>query len=216
MFRTVLTSRLVAALAAGGVLAIAQLSGPATVASAPALEHVAKYPASVETRTDVRVDRPMMRAGQSNHARATVSSNDGTPKGTVTFKVSGHAPKVVSLSNGHASYTLPSDLAAGKTYQVSARYNGKGVYKSSSDSTQVTVLKGGSGGAGGGGDEGANRPGTGAGGSGGGAGTSGSDISGALPATGTDGSTVVFTLVGLGLLGLGAFSLIGRRRHHHA
>jgi LPXTG-motif cell wall-anchored protein len=212
MFRNVLTSRLVAALAAGGVLAIAQLSGPATVASVPALEQVADYPESVETTTDVRVDHPMMRPGQTNHARATVSSDNGTPKGTVTFKVSGHAPKVVTLRNGHASYTLPSDLAAGKTYTVTARYNGKGQYKPSSDETQVTVVKGGSGGSGGGGDEGDNGAnGGGTGGSGGGAGAPGS---GDLPATGSDSNSVVFTLVGMGLLGLGAFSLIGRRRHH--
>ena len=149
--------------------------------------------------------------GESNTARATVTAEKGKkPQGTVTFKVAGHPSSTVPLVNGTATYEMPTDLKAGKTYKVTARYNEQGVWKPSSDSAYVTVTDDTVAGEEGSrdGEGGANRPGTGGDGE-----IQGVDESaGALPSVGSEENTLLYTLLGLGLLGAGAATLLMLRR----
>ncbi|HEX6877952.1 MAG TPA: Ig-like domain repeat protein [Nocardioidaceae bacterium] len=203
MLRSLITGRIFAALLVGGLLALAQLSGPATVTSAPAIESV-DYPAGPVTTTEMWLDHPTVRAGEANSAHVKVTSNTGTPQGFVNFRV-GRYSKRVPLVNGQADFAIPTNLEPG-TYKVTARYNGK-LYQSSGDTEYLTVTNGEVAGSS------ANRPGAAA------ADASGdlpADASGDLPATGSDGNSVLFGLIGLGLVGLGAFNLIGHRRRSHA
>ena len=205
MLRSLITGRIFAALLVGGLLALAQLSGPATVTSAPAIESV-DYPAGPVTTTEMWLDHPTVRAGEANSAHVKVTSNTGTPQGFVNFRV-GRYSKRVPLVNGQADFAIPTNLQPG-TYKVTARYNGK-LYQSSGDTEYLTVTNDEVAGS----SSSANRPGAAA------ADASGdlpADASGDLPATGSDGNTVLFGLIGLGLVGLGAFNLIGHRRRSHA
>jgi LPXTG-motif cell wall-anchored protein len=170
------------------------------------------YPASVATTTDLTLERSTVQPGQSNTARATVTAEKGEqPRGTVTFKVAGRPSSTVPLLNGTATYEMPTDLKAGRTYKVTARYNGKGVWKPSMDTAYVTVtdddtVAGEEGSRDG--EGGANRPGTGGDGE-----VQGVDESeGALPSVGSEENTLLYTLLGLGLLGAGAFTLLMLRR----
>lgn len=198
MRRSLIAGRLLAVLVAGGVLAIAQLGAPSLVNASPAIRPVA-YPAGVVTTTKLWLDHPAMRAGEANTAHVKVSSSVGTPQGIVTFRVGTHQ-KSAALVNGEAAYAIPTDLAPG-TYRVSARYDGR-IYRPSSDTAYLTV---------------ANSDNTGASGAPGGtsagraAPTQGTTSAG-LPATGADGNTGLFLLIGLGLVALGGFNLMGHRR----
>lgn len=228
MFSKLIIKNVVGALAVGGVLAVSQFASPAVVTSSPAIAERA-YPASVVTNTDLTLDRTTVRPGQRNTARVTVSSDDGTPQGTVTFRVSGHDPQTVTLVNGKASYDMPTDLKAGRTYTVTATYNGNKVYKKSSDSENVTVEEKGKDEVKGREGE-RERDGNGNGSAGSGSGDSGSsgeagdevkgveaerDASGDLPATGSDENTQLYALGGLALLLAGGASLLIWRRRTH-
>jgi len=212
MFARVIVKKTVAALAIGGGLALTQLSAPGAVTAGAVLAPVSEYPASVVTDTEVSLEKSTVAPGESNTAYASVSADAGTPQGRVTFKVSGHQKESVPLVDGEASYEMPTDLRAGRTYRVMARYNGKAVYRPSHDATHVTVTEDGqvageegersdSGGS-------ANRPAT------------GGDVlgeqTGVLPNVGSDAATTVVALGGLGLLAAGAAALVMRRRRHVA
>lgn len=124
MFKAILKRSLASAVAVGTVIAMASLTSPATVSSAPAIEHMAgckpKYPAKIATSTSVSVEKSMQRYGESNSATATVSSGVGTPEGWVRFSTSGWSDWE-RLSGGSASTSLPK-LRAGKTYRISAKF----------------------------------------------------------------------------------------------
>jgi LPXTG-motif cell wall-anchored protein len=206
MFRNQLIAKAIATFAVVGGLALTQLGvAPAAVAS--------PYPPDAVTTTDLRLEKNRMRAGESNTAYVRVTSGAGTPQGRVTFQVSGYQPVTRPLVNGEASYELPGDLKGGRTYQVTARYNGQPAYKPSRDSERLTVYRDGSvageegeRGAG----QGANRPGA----DGGDAGPAAQEGAqeGALPSVGAEAGTTVYALAALGLLAAGAAALLLHRR----
>lgn len=205
-----LTKNIVAMLAVGGVLAVTQLSVPGLTATMPVDNH-GDYPPPIATTTDLTLEKSVVEPGEANTARATVTAEKGEkPQGTVTFKVAGHQPRTVPLVNGTATYQMPTDLKAGRTYKVTARYNGQGVWKPSSDTAYVTVSDDSVAGEEGSrdGEGSANRPGTGGNGE-----VQGVDESaGALPSVGSEENTLLYTLLGLGLLGAGAVTLLMLRR----
>jgi LPXTG-motif cell wall-anchored protein len=211
MFRNQLIAKVAATLVVVGGLALTQLSAPAAMAAPPSTVDPAAspYPPRAVTTTDLRLEKNRMRAGESNTAYVTVSSDSGTPQGRVTFQVSGYQPVTRPLVNGEASYELPGDLEGGRTYQVTARYNGQPIYRPSRDSERLVVQRDGSvageeGERGSG--QGANRPGA----DGGDAGPATQE--GALPSVGAEAGTSVYALAGLGLLGAGAAALLLHRR----
>ena len=233
MFRTTITKRLGSMLAAAGLLAIAQLGVPSLAAASPSVAPTA-YPPSVDTTTNVTLDHQTVNPGQKNTAHAKVSSGAGKPTGTVTFSVAGHQGTVALSPGGTADWSMPTDLQAGKTYQVTAQSNGNGVYKPSSGSTYVTVRSkpngqtngngsgnGSSGGAGGSGENGGNgggksRPGAVLGTTQTGGTSGGTSTGGGLPGTGSDASTTLYGLGGLVLLGAGGAALAINRRRSRA
>lgn len=196
-----ITGRVFATLLAGGLLALTQLSGPATVTTAPSMENVA-YPAGVVTTTEMWLDHPTVRAGEANTAHVKVTSSAGTPQGLVTFRV-GNYRATKPLVNGQADWSIPTNLDPG-TYKVTARFNGQ-IYRPSGDTAYLTVTNSDGTVAGAEGEAGsANRSGT----------TEGA--SNGLPATGSDSNTVLLGVVGAGLVALGGASLIAYRRRTHA
>jgi LPXTG-motif cell wall-anchored protein len=226
VFKHLNIQRIIAMLAVVGVAGITQLVGPGAMAAPPAGGHAvaAPYPASVVTNTDLRLNKTRVRPRERNTAHVRVTSDLGTPRGTVTFKVQGHRAKTVRLKNGRASYSMPRDLKAGKTYRVTARYNPNrgSKWRSSRDSARVTVRKqardevrgsegqrgdesrdGGSGSANGGANRTAPSQGE----------VQGAE--GALPSVGADSTTTIIGLLGFGLLAAGGLALILRRRRVH-
>jgi len=203
MFRNLLTKRIATAVAVGAVLALTQLSAPGVVTTSPAIELTAacSYAARTTTSTDLTLDKSFVEAGESNSASVTVSSDAGTPQGTVTFRIPGHLNETVTLASGQASQALPTDLRAGRTYQVRARYNGDNTgpdcYRKSGDSTHFRVEGNGGGISGEEGSGGPGQPGTGA---------------GVLGDTGAAENTELYGLLGLGLVGLGGLGLVINRR----
>ncbi len=193
----------------------------------PSLATAAPYPPSVVTSTNLTLqhdDRPrrpvqhgvtqgfvrVRHAHGHRHLHGRRPPGDGHPR-----------------PDGTASWDLPTDLQPGATYNVTARYNGAGVYKPSSDTARVTVENkrgngqvkgsegsqgGNNGGAGGtgenGGGKGRTAPTTG--------GLVGEDTSGGLPGVGSDSGTMLYGLGGLVLLGAGGFALALNRRRSHA
>ncbi len=207
MLKNFALKNVAAVVAVGGLLALTQVAGPALVASSPSFTKTA-YPASVTTNTDLRLDRNRVRPGQKNTARVTVTADEGsTPKGTVTLKVQGRQPRTKAVVNGRVSFAMPRHLKPGRTYRVTARYNGKRIWKHSRDTAYVTVKKRGGGQVLGEeesrNDGSANR----------GAPSDGGNASeGGLPSVGADSTTQLYALGGLGLLAAGAFSLLLYRR----
>jgi LPXTG-motif cell wall-anchored protein len=200
MFRKQLNTKIAAAIVAVLGLALTQIGASTAVAS--------PYPAGAVTNAELTLEKSTVRPGESNTAYVRVTSDAGTPKGRVTFKVTGHQSQVVPLVDGEASYEMPTDLQAGKRYKVTARYNGTPVYRPSNDAEWVTVTD--SGVAGNEGERDRDRDGEGAG-SGNGGGVAGTQ-EGALPNVGADSTTQLYALVGLGLLGAGAAALLLHRR----
>ena len=200
--------RTATAFAAGGVFALGGIVGmtPATAASGGGGGECG-YAASVVTSTQLTLDRTRVQVGQSNTAHATVSAGSGTPTGTVTFRVAGHAA-TVELSGTSASYSMPTDLRAGRTYEVTARYNGAKCFRPSSDTASVAV------------ESQAVAPSPGPGGPGGGGGPvppAAAPMVGAhLPSVGSDEGLLLYGAGGLVLLGAGGIVLGRHRRRSHA
>ncbi|HEX6246577.1 MAG TPA: Ig-like domain-containing protein [Nocardioidaceae bacterium] len=198
MFRDIADRGLVRALSLLGVIAAVVLVG-----SLPTAASASEYPPSVATNTDLRLEKSTVQPGESNTAYVRVTSGAGTPQGTVTFKVAGRPGQTVPLVNGEAVWELPTDLAPGRTYKVTARYNGAGQYRTSLDTAYVTVADGDVAGAEGDDDGAAARPATVAG-----------DAAG-LPNVGADASTTAAAVAGVALVAGGAFSLAMYRRRSY-
>jgi LPXTG-motif cell wall-anchored protein len=188
MFRKQLSAKIAATLVAVLGLTLAGVLAPAAVAS--------PYPAGAVTNAELTLEKNRVSPGEANTAYVRVTSDAGTPKGRVTFKVTGYQAVVVPLVDGEASYEMPRDLEAGKRYKVTARYNGTPVYRPSNDAEWVTVTDGQVAGE------------QGQAGRDGGVETQ----EGTLPSVGTDSTTQVYALAGLGLLGAGAAALLLHRR----
>lgn len=185
--------------AAGAVLVAAQLGGTAAASAAPATaEGGCAYPAPVVTTTQVSLDLAVVKAGGANTARATVTSDKGPVDGTVTFTVAGYAAETVPLVDGTASYSLPTDLVAGRTYEVTAAANVTGdCLQPSSGSAYVTVADD---------DEAlgisANRA----------APSVTAPSSGLLPSVGAEAGTGLLALGGAAVLAAGLLTLVWARR----
>jgi LPXTG-motif cell wall-anchored protein len=192
MLRNQFTAKVAAMLVAVLGLALAQGSVPAAVAS--------PYPPGAVTNAELTLEKNTVRPGEANTAYVRVTSDAGTPRGRVTFKVTGYQPVVVPLVDGEASYEMPRDLEAGKRYKVTARYNGTPVYRPSNDTEWVTVSDG----------EVAGEQGE--AGRDGGGGVAPDQQEGTLPSVGSDSTTQLYALAGLGLLGAGAAALLLHRR----
>jgi LPXTG-motif cell wall-anchored protein len=187
MFRKQLNAKAVAALVAVVGLALAPL-GASTATAQP-------YPPGAVTNAELTLEKNTVRPGEANTAYVRVTSDAGTPKGRVTFKVTGYQRVVVPLVDGEASYEMPRDMEAGKRYKVTARYNGTPVYRPSGDAEWVTVSDG----------QVAGEQGE--------AGRDGGETQeGTLPNVGADSTTQLYALAGLGLLGAGAAALLLHRR----
>lgn len=137
MFRRGHVVKTVLALASGGLLVV----GPGFSASAHGGDHSGRhyeyYAASVLTTTDLKVG--------ARSACATVWSDAGRPRGSVTFTTEGKAATATApLGHGTGCVKLPR-LRPG-TYQLTARYNGYGRYMPSSGTAYLTVRNSGSGG----------------------------------------------------------------------
>jgi LPXTG-motif cell wall-anchored protein len=225
VFRNLIAKKFILALALLSGLGLTQLSVPAAVAAPPAGGYAvtAPYPPRAVTTTDLRLNKNRVRPGERNTAHARVRADTATPQGTVTFKVAGHQAKTVRLVGGKASYAMPRDLKAGKTYKVTARYNGKRFWKPSRDTAYVTVRKQARdevrGSEGNRGDE--SRDGGSGSDNGGSANRTAPSqgevqgAEGALPSVGADSSTTIIGLLGFGLLAAGGLALIVRRRRVH-
>jgi hypothetical protein len=147
MLRSILGRSFASTVAAGTVLAVAGIAGPAAVVSAPSLSLVAcqdNYPNPIATRTNLTLGDSFVEYGTRQRANVTVSSTAGRrPTGTVRFVVDGRS-WAVRLSNGEASQALPGNLDARETYRVRARFVpdcATGQFAPSSDSQALTVFR---------------------------------------------------------------------------
>ncbi len=146
MLRSVFGRSLASTTAAGSVLALAGLVGPAAVVSVPSLSLVAcrdNYPNAVRTAANLDLSDSLVEYGTRPTASVTVSSTTGRPTGSVRFVVDGRSWDV-ALSGGRASQTLPGNLEANETYTVRARFVpdcATGQFAPSSDSQALTVFK---------------------------------------------------------------------------
>lgn len=213
MLHHLLAKGLVRALAVFGLLA-----GVMTYAAA---SNAAPYPPGITTTTNIVLSSATVQPGESTTARVSVSASAGQPQGTVTFRVAGRQPETLPLVNGEASWQTPTDLAAGRTYRVTARYNGttgggtamgaesggvasvislvssssRAGYKPSSDTAYLTVAAGDVESSEG--DEAM-------------AASAGDSTSG-LPSVGQDSTTQVAAVAGAAMLAVGGFLLYRRR-----
>lgn len=202
-------SRAVRLAAAGAVVVVAQLGGMSTASATPAdpAEGECAYPADVVTTTKVKLDLAVVKAGQANAAHVTVTSDKAPVEGTVTFTVAGYASSTVPLVGGKASYSLPTDLVAGGTYEVTAAANVTGCLVPSTGSAYVTV-KGDEDEIGG--EEGetpaavVNRAAP--------AAPAVAPSSGLLPSVGAEAGTGLLALGGAGVLAAGLLTLVWARR----
>lgn len=144
MAQTPSAKRVVAGVAAGAVIALCPLTGPgaATAAEARSGAGICDYAAGVVTSTTLTLDSGRVAPGQSNTARATVSSGAGAPSGSVSFQVEGYKPRTVDLARGDASIKMPTDLRVGQTYAVTAEFTGHKCYRPSLGTAYVAVDNG--------------------------------------------------------------------------
>ena len=194
-------SRAVRLAAAGALLAVTQVAGVSAASAAwapPPDDGECAYPAPVVTNTQVTLDLAVVKAGRANTAHVTVTSDDGPVDGTVTFTMTDQASTTVPLVGGKASYSLPTDLVVGRTYEVTAAANVTGCLVPSTGKAYVTVEDD---------DEIAgveeeappvvNRA---------------APSSGLLPGVGAEAGTGLLALGGLGLLAAGLLALARARR----
>ncbi len=147
MLRSVIGRSLAKSTAAGTVLAVAGLVGPAAVVSVPSLSLVAcrdNYPNPIRTTTRLTLTDSFVEYGTRQRARVSVTSTAGRrPTGSVRFVVDGRSWDV-PLTRGEASKGLPRGLDANDTYNVRARFVpdcATGQFAPSSDRRSLTVFK---------------------------------------------------------------------------
>jgi len=134
MRRSSLSRKVVSALAVGGLLAVGQVSGPAFATGGDDYhDRDGKRHYSIDTDTDLTV--------YSRYACAEVSSDKGTPRGTVTFTLVGYDSETEYLRDGKACVRISSHLRNYKTYKLVARYNGYRSWEPSYDSEYFRVKK---------------------------------------------------------------------------
>ena len=80
-------------------------------------------PVVVDTTTAITVSSPIVNGQPVTITANVTSSNGAVPTGNVTFKLDGSVVATQALANGSASYTSPSNLAAG-SHTVIVNYAG--------------------------------------------------------------------------------------------
>lgn len=188
-------------------LTVIGLLGAFTIAAPAHADSV--YAPEGKTTTELTLEKSTIQPGESNTAYARVTSTSGQPQGTVTFRISGGGgTATVPLVDGVATWEMPTDgLRAGKTYKVTARYNGTGAssgvdggFQSSEDTAYLTVASGDVAGVAGAAGSQDNV-----------AAASAGDNAG-LPGVGQSASTQIAMFAGVGLVAAGMFSLALYRR----
>jgi LPXTG-motif cell wall-anchored protein len=201
--------RLAAAVAAGGVVALAPVAMPAANAAPPVA--CPEYQGFVTTTTTLSVSPANPGAGDAFTVTATVRA-DGVPAngGTVDFSYADGAQTdsdVVVAGVASTTFTaVPGTSTVTGTY-TGLCSGGADVLGTSADSAPVVAGVE----AGAGGNGGAPRPGANIGGVTGGTGGSGS-TSGGLASTGVDSQTELYGLLGVGLVTVGGLTLMVHRR----
>ena len=199
--------RLAAAVAAGGVVALAPVAMPAANAAPPVA--CPEYQGFVTTSTTLSVSPANPGVGDAFTVTATVRA-DGVPAdgGTVDFSYAGQTESD-TVEAGQASVEF---TAVQGSNTVTGTYTGlcsggADVLGTSADSQPIVAGVE----ASAGGNGGAARPGANIGGVTGGTGGSGS-TSGGLASTGVDSQTELYGLLGIGLVTVGGLTLMVHRR----
>jgi hypothetical protein len=119
------------------------LPGATMVATTPVAPMACNYPDSINTVTQVRLQKTVMRRGERNFGlvRVTNTQTQATPKGTVTFRIKRVSEKTKRLNrNGKAKFNVKRNLRPG-TYKVIAKFNGNCRFRDSRDVTFLTVQR---------------------------------------------------------------------------
>jgi hypothetical protein len=144
MLKKIFLQSLVGATAVGSALTVSVVATPAAVTSAPAIRNVActvPYQGSETTTTKVSVRPAVGIYGGPAKAFATVTSDNGTPTGSVRFTLGGRHWDV-RLTSGTASVALPRGLRAQTTYTVHGQYRpGCSIFQRSAGTGYYTVQK---------------------------------------------------------------------------
>lgn len=111
---------------------------PMSVATSPQFTLAAcnnpgpNYPQGIATQTTLTLDDSVGRYGDTNVARAQVTSNQGNPnRGVVRFFINSKQYAQRTVNNGNASIQLPRGLNAGKTHKVRAKFISRCPYNNS-------------------------------------------------------------------------------------
>jgi hypothetical protein len=119
------------------------LPGATMVATTPIAPMACNYPDSVNTVTQIRLQKPVMRRGQKNFALVRVTNADGpqSPKGKVTFRIKKVSSKTKGLNRkGKAKFNIKRNLRPG-TYKVIAKFQGTCKFRNSKDVAFLTVQR---------------------------------------------------------------------------
>jgi LPXTG-motif cell wall-anchored protein len=196
--------RLAAAIAAGGVVALAPVAMPAANA-APA--ECPTYTVTSTTTTSLSISPANPGVGDAFTATATVLAG-GVPAegGTVNFSYAGQTASD-TVSGGTASATFTAERGS---FGLTGRYTGQclagefAIDPSVDTQAIVAGVEASAGGNGGAGRSGANLGGV--------TGGSGGSATGGLASTGVDTQTELYGLLGVGLVTVGGLTLMVHRR----
>jgi LPXTG-motif cell wall-anchored protein len=198
--------RLAAAIAAGGVVALAPVAMPAANAQ-PA--ECPTYTVQATTTTSLSISPANPGVGDAFTATATVLTSGGVPVegGTVTFSYADQPTMTDTVSGGTASATF---IAERGSFGLTGRYTGQclagefAIDPSVDTQAIVAGVEASAGGNGGAGRSGANLGGV--------TGGSGGSATGGLASTGVDTQTELYGLLGVGLVTVGGLTLMVHRR----
>ena len=126
---------------------VGMLAAPMTVMS-PQISLAAcqnpggQYPRGINSQTTLKLDKSMGRRGTRNRATSTVSSNQGTPNGTVVFFVNNRRVAARQVDNdGTVSMRFGKKLRARKTHTVQARFKSNCPWNNSNSPKRYYTVK---------------------------------------------------------------------------
>jgi hypothetical protein len=148
MFTKILLKSIASTAAAGAVVAMAQVAGPAAVTASPTIENVAcstSYQGCAHTNADVDVDHQVTQYGTFNTITVTVHNTETGGRivggGHATVIIRGVNTRSVQLTNGRGTLSVPRRLDANQTYDIVVQFPSQGQYGRSTDITRLTVVK---------------------------------------------------------------------------